>query len=114
MAECVCPGWSSDVCTRTVPPPIHWSRQSEVAKHETFTRKGTLGIKGTQRVRESLVLSSGYVVLIVVAVLSNYPALSRAVIANTGVGALVSHGGCVLSIGDCLPWPGAPHLLRIF
>ena len=71
-------------------------------------------MKGTQRVRESLVFSSGYVVCC--PDLSNYPALSRAVIANTGarVGALVSHGGCVLSIGDCLPWPGAPHLLRIF
>ena len=34
-----CMGWSSDVCTRTVPPPIHWSGQSEVAEHETFTRK---------------------------------------------------------------------------
>ena len=42
MAECVCPGWSTDVCTRTVPPPIHWSRQSEVAKHETFTRTFSL------------------------------------------------------------------------
>ena len=34
-----CMGWSSDVSTRTVPPPIHWSGQSEVAEHETFTRK---------------------------------------------------------------------------
>ena len=40
---------------------------------------GEMSMKGTERVRESLVFSSGYVVCVVCCPdLSNYPALSRA------------------------------------
>ena len=77
-----------------------------------------LGIKGTQRVRESLVLSSGYVVLIVVAVLSNYPALSRLRHhkhrSRSLAGWVTEDVFWVLVIVCCSQSSPAPHLLRIF